>query len=94
MPKRKNVDAEVVSTPPAARVSTRQKAPAAMHKKATTKKVDEPLISVPEPAHRASYDAIARLAYSYWEARGYQGGNPEDDWFRAERELAELAQNR
>lgn len=41
-----------------------------------------------------SGDAIARLAYSYWEARGYQDGNPEQDWLRAERELLELAQNR
>jgi hypothetical protein len=32
-------------------------------------------------------DAIARLAYSYWEARGCVGGSPEDDWFRAEQEL-------
>jgi hypothetical protein len=31
-------------------------------------------------------EEIARLAYSYWEARG-GGGSPEDDWFRAEREL-------
>jgi len=30
---------------------------------------------------------IARLAYSYWEARGCQGGSPEEDWLRAEREL-------
>jgi hypothetical protein len=30
---------------------------------------------------------IAELAYSYWEARGGQGGSPWDDWFRAEREL-------
>lgn len=32
-------------------------------------------------------DAIAKLAYSYWEARGYQGGSPEEDWLNAEREL-------
>ena len=32
-------------------------------------------------------EEIARLAYSYWEARGCQGGSPEDDWLRAEREL-------
>jgi len=32
-------------------------------------------------------DEIAQLAYSYWEARGYQGGSPEEDWLRAEREL-------
>jgi hypothetical protein len=30
---------------------------------------------------------IARLAYSYWEARGCQGGSPWEDWFRAEQEL-------
>ena len=30
---------------------------------------------------------IAELAYSYWEARGGQGGSPWDDWFRAEQEL-------
>ncbi len=34
-----------------------------------------------------STDAIAALAYSYWEARGFEGGSPEEDWFRAEREL-------
>jgi len=39
--------------------------------------------SLPAP----SFDEIAQLAYSYWEARGYQGGSPEDDWLRAEREL-------
>jgi hypothetical protein len=35
-------------------------------------------------------EAIARLAYSYWEARGGVGGTPEDDWFRAEHELVTL----
>jgi hypothetical protein len=34
-------------------------------------------------------DEVARLAYSYWEARGYQGGSPMDDWIRAEKELRE-----
>ena len=29
-------------------------------------------------------DAVARLAYAYWEARGCQGGSPEEDWLRAE----------
>ena len=37
-------------------------------------------------------DEIAELAYSYWEARGFQGGSPWDDWFRAERELMEREQ--
>ena len=32
-------------------------------------------------------DEIAKLAYSYYVARGYQGGNQADDWFRAVSEL-------
>lgn len=32
-------------------------------------------------------DAVARLAYSYWAARGYKGGSPEEDWLRAEEEI-------
>jgi hypothetical protein len=34
-----------------------------------------------------TFEEIAQLAYSYWEARGYQGGSPQDDWLRAESEL-------
>jgi hypothetical protein len=34
-----------------------------------------------------THEEIARLAYSYWQTRGCQGGSPWDDWFRAEREL-------
>ena len=34
-------------------------------------------------------ERIALLAYSYWETRGCRGGSPEEDWFRAERELLE-----
>ena len=38
---------------------------------------------------KPSADEIERLAYSFWEARGYHGGSPEEDWFRAEQELRE-----
>jgi hypothetical protein len=41
-------------------------------------------------ASQVDPEAVARLAYSYWEARGGQGGTPEDDWFRAEHELVTL----
>jgi hypothetical protein len=34
-----------------------------------------------------TFDEISKLAYSYWEARGFQGGSPEEDWLRAEQEL-------
>ncbi len=32
-------------------------------------------------------EAIARLAYSYWVARGFAGGSAEEDWLRAEEEI-------
>ena len=35
----------------------------------------------------ANHEKIAALAYSYWVARGYAPGSPEQDWLRAEREL-------
>jgi hypothetical protein len=30
---------------------------------------------------------VAAIAYGYWEARGGQGGDPLQDWVRAENEL-------
>ena len=42
-----------------------------------------PVVAAPQPIA----EQIARLAYSYWEARGYQGGSPESDWARAEQEI-------
>ena len=41
----------------------------------------------PDGNNCPSHNEIAVLAYSYWEARGYQGGSPEEDWLRAELEL-------
>ncbi len=32
----------------------------------------------------SAQEEIARLAYFLWEARGGEGGSPEDDWFQAE----------
>jgi hypothetical protein len=31
-------------------------------------------------------EVIARIAYSYWESRGFQGGAAIEDWVRAEHE--------
>ena len=36
---------------------------------------------------RPTHEEVARLAYSFWEARGGQGGSSWEDWFRAERAL-------
>ena len=38
-----------------------------------------------------SRELVAQLAYSFWEARGCQGGSPEEDWLRAEEELRNRA---
>ena len=61
------------------------------HKPATPRR---PRRSAAEPAAAAALapaapapEQIAHLAYFYWEARGYQGGSPEEDWLRAEQEL-------
>lgn len=32
-------------------------------------------------------DRIATLAYPYWEARGFQEGRADEDWFKAEQEV-------
>jgi hypothetical protein len=52
------------------------------HKKATP-------VAAASSESIVSAEEIATLAFSYWEGRGYQGGSPEDDWFRAESELRE-----
>jgi hypothetical protein len=44
----------------------------------------------PQPPRIPSHEAIARLAYSYWEARGRRHGCSEDDWYRAEREVRRI----
>jgi isopropylmalate/homocitrate/citramalate synthase len=33
-----------------------------------------------------SHEAIAQMAYGYWEARGFQHGGDLEDWVRAEHE--------
>jgi len=39
------------------------------------------------PASDPTFDRVAQLAYSYWEARGYRDGSSEEDWLRAEQAL-------
>jgi|SRR5581483_7979539 len=38
-------------------------------------------------SREVSHTEIAKLAHSYWIARGYAHGSAEEDWLRAEREL-------
>src|ERR1035438_4389897 len=50
--------------------------------------VAKPVVAAPAAVSAPSPEAVARLAYSYWEARGGQGGSSEQDWMRAEQELS------
>ena len=103
MPRRKPVEAAepapVVAEPvkktvrksPAAKPkSVAGKAAHKHHSKSNVEPAVDPVIESPTPI-AVTDDAIARLAYSFWEARGRQGGSPDQDWLRAESELAKLA---
>jgi hypothetical protein len=50
---------------------------------------DAPVDEAKPPAGAPAYEDVARLAHSYWEARGCQDGSALEDWLRAEREINE-----
>ncbi len=47
------------------------------------------VVAAPGNGKRSQYsrEDVAKLAYSYWIARGYSHGGAEEDWLRAEVEL-------
>jgi len=90
-------ESKVVVSPGAAQTSSVRK-PAAKRTTRTAKPVETPSVSIAEPetvaspagvtaGEKPSQESIAALAYSYWVARGCEGGSPEEDWLRAEQEL-------
>jgi len=102
MASKRNSEKHVVAPSGAAAVPVRRKSVTTKRTPHTTVEISSIPVSEPEvlavaapvpvalavkPAesHR---DAVARLAYSYWEARGYQGGSSEADWLRAEQEIS------
>jgi hypothetical protein len=44
----------------------------------------EPLSPLPDQMEKKR---VAEMAFSFWEERGRPFGSPDEDWFRAEREL-------
>ena len=82
-------------------VSAGAAAAPARRKSTTTKRTVSSTIAVEVPVVAAetsaapiaapTYDQVAALAYSFWEARGYQGGSQEEDWLRAEQQLSALS---
>ena len=73
--------AEVITKP---RVAQRVKS--VKHSKAAAPAVVLAEIVQAEVAPVNAHEAIAKIAYGYWAARGFQSGSPEQDWLLAEQE--------
>jgi hypothetical protein len=82
--KRNSENKVVVSTGASAVAPARRKAAAPKRSTRTAVEVSSTPV---EPVFEVNTEAVAELAYSYWAARGHQGGSPEEDWLRAEQEL-------
>jgi len=83
MPKKQVIVKETAVAAPPARAA-KPKTPrvrAAKHSKAVSTESVAAQIDPESPR-----EAIARIAYSYWEARGCRPGDPLEDWVRAEHE--------
>jgi hypothetical protein len=52
--------------------------------------VEAPAVPAAPQVKTVSSEEIAKLAYCYWADRGYQGGDPAEDWARAEKTLLSL----
>ena len=88
MPKKSAVENELVSTAAApARARRRPAASSKKHTAAEPVSTETKTAASPAIAAEPSREEVAKLAYSYWEARGCQGGSEEEDWLRAEIEL-------
>jgi hypothetical protein len=90
MPRTKKTETENLA--PAEPTKRRTAAPksTAVNHKHTTKTI-KTLAPTEIPVRIFTQEEIAKLAYSYWEARGCQGGSAQNDWFQAEQELKSRA---
>jgi len=104
MPKKQSIVTSVAAAAaPARAAKPRTTRPAAAkHSKAqTTDPVIEPteIIEPTEPSVVAGvigedrHEQIARIAYGFWEARGYEHGYAREDWLRAEAEYLVRSSN-
>jgi hypothetical protein len=81
------------STAPSRRKSaSRTRAKHAVTPETPSTSAAEPEIAAPQGVastriYQPTRENIAALAFLFWEARGCQGGSPEEDWLRAEQEL-------
>jgi len=96
MAQKQKTEKELVVSGAAAAAAAPRRKSAAPRGKATTARNNHtaPQAETPSTTPVASpdyseptYDEIAILAYSLWEARGCEGGCPEEDWLLAEQQL-------
>lgn len=88
MARKQNSDHELVASgaaPARRRLSKHNRTPVRTNQAPPAQSVPE--TTDQQTAPQPTREQVAQLAYSYWEARGFQGGRPEDDWIRAEQEL-------
>ncbi len=98
MARKSNPENDFVVSPQGASAGSRRK-PARARAKHTAVP-SEPQVSEPETpvvqavetvsevaTYEPTHEEIAERAYLLWEARGCQGGSPEEDWLQAEQEL-------
>jgi len=103
MPRKTNPEKDITISPVSAGAARSRRVAARPQHSATAAETPVTPAREPEPPARVeiveavvserelSREEIARLAYSLWEARGCQGGSPDEDWLRAEQELRQRA---
>ena len=89
---RKRNEARSISTEGTAaqathRRSVRASVPPSVAAEPASSPEPQPAVLETPTTQLSEQDEIAKVAFAYWEARGRQGGSPEDDWARAEKEV-------
>ncbi len=98
MTRKRTTENDLVVSGTGATAPVRKRATARTRAKRTVEPTENLASTAPAPetvapqatassVYTPTYEEIAALAYAYWEARGCQGGSPEEDWMRAEQEL-------
>jgi Protein of unknown function (DUF2934) len=94
MTRKRKTETDLIVSATGAAAPARRKAATRTRTQRATEGVEALAVPAAEPESAAvvavyepSREEIAALAYTFWEARGYQDGSPDEDWLRAEQEL-------